>query len=72
MPKIELLHNDDEVLNPLDTTLRIRGSLRIDGHERGSWEEHLDGHYVARIGDTELSAANRRDMIERIAQQLAG
>jgi hypothetical protein len=43
MSAIELLHNDDEVLNPLDSTLRTRGSLRADGHERGSWEEHFDG-----------------------------
>lgn len=38
MPKIELQHNDDEVLDPLDATLRTRGSLRVDGHERGSWD----------------------------------
>ncbi|CAH2807223.1 MAG: hypothetical protein CPDRYMAC_6508 [uncultured Paraburkholderia sp.] len=30
MPKIELLHND-EVLDPKDSTLRTRGSLRVDG-----------------------------------------
>lgn len=70
MAKIELLHNDDEVLDPLDSTLRMRGSLLIDGHERGSWEEHLDGHYIARTDGTELSAPSRRDLISLLVQRL--
>lgn len=61
MAKIELLPNDDEVLDPLDSSLRMRGSLLVDGHERGSWEKHLNGHYIARIDGTELSAPSRQD-----------
>lgn len=37
MAKITLLHVDDEVLDPMDSSLRTRGSREVDGHERGSW-----------------------------------
>ncbi|QIE29581.1 hypothetical protein [Caballeronia sp. SBC2] len=71
MPKIELQHNDDEVLDPLDSTLRTRGSLRVDGHERGSWEEHLDGHCVGRLDGTELIGRDKGHLITIISQHLS-
>ncbi|KMY86046.1 hypothetical protein BUMB_04622c [Candidatus Paraburkholderia calva] len=42
MSKITLLHNDDETLDPADPGLRERSSLKVDGHERGTWEAHRE------------------------------
>jgi hypothetical protein len=72
MSTVELLHNDDEVLNPLDSTLRARGSLLVDGEARGSWEEHLDGHFIGRIGAHTLNAPNQAALIALISQRLDG
>jgi hypothetical protein len=47
MSHIQLLHNDDEVLDPTDPALRARGSVLIDGKEYGSWESRTDGSWSA-------------------------
>ncbi|WP_162600703.1 hypothetical protein [Paraburkholderia sp. C35] len=60
MAKVVLLHNDDEVLDPSDTTLRTRGSVRVDGHGMGGWEEHLDGTWTALIGHKPFRGASKQ------------
>jgi hypothetical protein len=66
MSRITLLHNDDETLDPTDSTLRARGSLKVDGHERGSWEEHRDGHWTARVDGASFSAASKEALVAQI------
>lgn len=66
MPNVQLLHNDDEVLDPTDSTLRTRGSVEIDGHQSGTWEEHRDGQWTAVVSGTSVSAGSRDALIEQI------
>ncbi|KMZ12994.1 hypothetical protein BHUM_00705 [Candidatus Burkholderia humilis] len=70
MTKITLLHNDDETLDPGDPTLRTRGSLQIDGHAHGTWEEHRDGRWTARVDGEAVSAASKEALIAEIERRL--
>jgi hypothetical protein len=72
LPGIELLHNDDEVLDPADSTLRVRGSLIVGGRRCGSWEEHVDGHCVARIDGETISAPGRGELVKLIEDHMSG
>lgn len=71
MANITLLHNDDEVLDPTDSTLRTRGSVEVDGKEKGSWEEHLDGTWTALLDGERFSASSREALIEQIGMYLS-
>jgi hypothetical protein len=66
MAHVTLLHNDDEVLDPSDSTLRTRGSVLVDGKEQGSWEEHLDGTWTALIDGESLRASSKDSLIAEI------
>jgi hypothetical protein len=70
MAKITLIHNDDETLDPADPTLRTRGSLKIDGHERGTWEEHRDGHWSALVDGETVGAASKEALIAQLERRL--
>lgn len=72
MAKITLLHNDDEVLDPADSSLRTRGSLDVDGHEKGSWEEHIDGTWTARLDKERLSAASKEELLSLVENRIGG
>jgi hypothetical protein len=68
MRTVKLEHNDDTVLDPTDPQLVIRGSLLLDGHECGGWEQRRDGTWIARLsasGET-IVAASRNQLIERL------
>ena len=68
MRTVKLEHNDDTVLDPADPQLVIRGSLLLDGHECGGWEQRRDGTWIARLsrsGET-VVAASRNQLIERL------
>ncbi|MDN7799440.1 MULTISPECIES: hypothetical protein [Burkholderiaceae] len=71
MADVTLLHNDDEVLDPTDSTLRTRGSVEVDGKEKGSWEEHLNGTWTALIDGESFSAASKDALIERLGMYLS-
>ena len=69
MRTVKLEHNDDTVLDPTDPHLVKCGSLLLDGHECGEWEQRRDGTWIARLsvsGET-IIAAGRDDLIERLA-----
>nr|WKF61738.1 hypothetical protein HUO10_006270 [Paraburkholderia busanensis] len=66
MSKITLLHNDDEVLDPTDSTLRVRGTVEVDGKHKGSWAEHLNGSWTALIDGESLSASSKEGLIAQI------
>lgn len=70
MPDVTLLHNDDEVLDPTDSTLRTRGSVEVDGKEKGSWEEHLDGTWTALLDGESFTASSKEALIEHIGMYL--
>jgi hypothetical protein len=72
MATITLLHNDDETLDPGDPSLRTRGSLKIDGHERGTWEEHRDGRWTALLHGEAISAASKEGLIAEIERRMQG
>jgi len=68
MRTVKLEHNDDTVLDPSDPQLVMRGSLLLDGHECGGWEQRRDGTWIARLskfGET-VVAASRNQLIERL------
>lgn len=71
MTKVTLLHNDDEVLDPTDPTLRTRGSVEIEGKEHGSWEEHLDGTWTAMLDGESLSAPSKDGLIAKIRHRFS-
>ena len=66
MVTVNLLHNDDEVLDPSDSTLRTRGSVEMDGHGKGSWEEHLDGRWTALVDSASFQAPSRDALARQI------
>lgn len=69
MRTVKLEHNDDTVLDPSDPQLVMRGSLLLDGHECGTWEQRRDGTWTARLsasGETFVEA-DRKQLIERLA-----
>ncbi|AMM17352.1 hypothetical protein AX768_24350 [Burkholderia sp. PAMC 28687] len=69
MRTVKLEHNDDTVLDPSDPQLVARGSLLIDGHECGTWEQRRDGTWTARLsasGGT-IVEAGRKQLIDRLA-----
>jgi hypothetical protein len=69
MRNVKLEHNDDTVLDPADPQLVARGSLLLDGHECGTWEQRRDGTWTARLsasGET-LVEAGRKQLIDRLA-----
>jgi hypothetical protein len=41
-------------------------SLLVDDPECGSWEEHVDGHNVARIDDRKICAPDRAELVRSI------
>jgi hypothetical protein len=49
MHEVRLEHNDDTGLDPADPQLVMRGSLIIDGHEAGCWEQRRDGTWTAHL-----------------------
>jgi len=49
MRTVKLEHNDDTVLDPADPQLVMRGSVLLDGHECGGWEQRRDGTWIARL-----------------------
>jgi hypothetical protein len=78
MRTVKLEHNDDTVLDPTDPQLVTRGSLLLDGHECGTWEQRRDGTWTARLsasasvsasasGET-IVATGRTQLIERLAR----
>jgi hypothetical protein len=69
MRSITLEHNDDCVLDPGDPGLVTRGSLLIDGHVAGMWEQRRDGSWIARLRGSGrvVTAAGRSQLIERLA-----
>ncbi|MHB9842069.1 hypothetical protein Q8F57_045675 [Paraburkholderia terrae] len=72
MVTVNLLHNDDEVLDPSDSSLRTRGTVQVNGHGRGGWEEHLDGTWTALIDGASLQAQSRQALVSQIESHLAG
>ncbi|WP_438397046.1 hypothetical protein [Caballeronia sp. DA-9] len=64
MKKINLLHNDPEVIDPSDSSLRMRGSIEIDGDDCGKWEQHDNGTWTAALitGDETVLRADGKDL----------
>ncbi|MFT4063641.1 hypothetical protein [Paraburkholderia sp.] len=71
MAGVTLLHNDDEVLDPTDSTLRTRGSVEVDGKEKGSWAEHLDGTWTALLDGESFSASSKDALVAQIGTYLS-
>ena len=69
MRTVKLEHNDDTVLDPSDPQRVARGSLLLDGHECGIWEQRRDGTWAARvsISGASIVEAGRKQLIERLA-----
>lgn len=69
MRTVKLEKNDDTVLDPADPGLVTRGSILLDGHERGTWEHRRDGHWVARIAgmDAQFVETSEGGLIARLA-----
>ena len=59
MHTVKLEHNDDEVLDPADPQLVVRGSLFIDGHDAGCWEERRDGTWAAHVRHKAAGSSRR-------------
>ncbi|MCG7402198.1 MULTISPECIES: hypothetical protein [Caballeronia] len=70
MHTVKLEHNDDEVLDPADPQLVVRGSLFIDGHDAGCWEERRDGTWAAHVRHKGgwIVETSRGALIERLAR----
>ncbi|MEA3126655.1 MAG: hypothetical protein QOD67_3674 [Caballeronia sp.] len=68
MRTVKLEHNDDTVLDPTDPQLAMRGSLLLDGHECGGWEQRRDGTWIARLSASGeiIVAASRDHLVERL------
>jgi hypothetical protein len=49
MHHVKLEHNDEETLDPAAPQVAARGSLFIDGHDAGSWEQRRDGTWAAHV-----------------------
>lgn len=71
MANVILLHNDDEVLDPTDSTLRTRGSVLVDGKAEGAWAEHLDGTWTALLDGESLSASSKDGLIAQIGNRFS-
>ena len=71
MHTVLLEHNDDEVLDPADPQLVVRGSLFIDGRDAGCWEARRDGTWVAHVRHREgwIVEPSRAALIERLARE---
>jgi hypothetical protein len=71
MHDVTLEHNDDEVLDPADPQLVMRGSLFIDGHEAGCWEARRDGTWAAHVRHKGgwIVEASRGALIDRLARE---
>jgi hypothetical protein len=69
MRTVKLEHNDDTALDPADPELVMRGSILLDGHAAGSWEQRRDGTWIARLNATgeTFSEPGRPQLIERLA-----
>ncbi|WP_459904615.1 hypothetical protein [Caballeronia sp. HLA56] len=69
MHDVKLEHNDDATLDPAAPQLVMRGSLFIDGHEAGCWEERRNGTWAARLRHAEqwIVETSRAALIERLA-----
>lgn len=72
MKTIELLHNDDEVLDPTDSHLVVRGTLLVDGVHVGAWAQHDDGTWKAWIEKpcVELTAASAGQLKALVADRV--
>lgn len=70
MHTVKLEHNDDEVLDPADPQLVVRGSLFIDGRNAGSWEARRDGTWAAHVRHKSgwIVETSRVALIERLAR----
>jgi hypothetical protein len=69
MRTVKLEHNDDAVLDPADPMLVMRGSVLLDGHELGVWEQRRNGTWIAWLsasGKT-IIAEDRNQLIEQLA-----
>ncbi|PRZ46804.1 hypothetical protein BX589_13273 [Paraburkholderia fungorum] len=71
MADVTLLHNDDEVLDPTDSTLRTRGSVQVDGKAKGSWEEHLNGTWTALLDGESFTASSKDALAAQIGLYLS-
>jgi hypothetical protein len=71
MHTVKLEHNDDEVLDPADPQLVVRGSLFIDGHDAGCWEQRRDGTWAAHVRHRAgwIVEASRGALIDRLARE---
>ncbi|SAL46839.1 hypothetical protein AWB70_03685 [Caballeronia cordobensis] len=71
MHTVKLEHNDDEVLDPADPQLVVRGSLFIDGHDAGCWEQRRDGTWAAHVRHREgwIVETSRGALIDRLARE---
>jgi hypothetical protein len=69
MHHVKLEHNDDEVLDPADPQLVMRGSLFIDGRDAGCWEKRRDGTWAAHVRHREgwIVEASRDALVGRLA-----
>jgi hypothetical protein len=68
MRTVKLQHNGDTVLDPADPHLVKRGSVLLDGHEPGMWEQRRDGTWIASLsaaGKT-FVARDRNQLIEQL------
>ncbi|WP_244197797.1 hypothetical protein [Caballeronia ptereochthonis] len=77
MHEVKLEHNDDEVLEPADPQLVMRGSLFIDGRDAGCWEARRDGTWTAHVrhmcgtarAGSWIVEPSRAALIERLARE---
>lgn len=72
MKTIELLHNDDEVLDPTDPHLVKRGSILADGSEVGGWAEHDNGTWKAWVREPrlELTASSAEELESQLDERI--
>jgi hypothetical protein len=69
MRTVKLEHNDDCALDPADPELVMRGTVLLDGHRAGMWEQRRDGTWIARLKATGESFAEpgKPQLIARLA-----
>jgi hypothetical protein len=72
MNTVELLHNDDETLDPTDPGLSRRGSVIYDGDEAGTWEAHRGGKWMAILcrSGAALTAADEASLRQLLGDAL--
>ena len=72
MKSIELLHNDDELLDPADSHLMARGSILVDGSGVGAWAQRDDGVWKAWVREPhfELTASSQAELERLVAERV--